>query len=716
MVADHQPSRTMPVKIPTLSQKKKWNEELRESTAQHELQRGRPDQVPLSRLHAATNALITNKKVSQQTEKCDTLLRSYLRGLKGQLWTEHVGIIMCVPAFTYGAARDMILSVKPDPDTAPEEPLFHYKVSAYLQTIMLSKTTNSSLIPATLFFATKELFGVMQGTRERFVSVTRLLRALRHPNCEEFLPVRIVKMMLEQFGYRERLHVKLEELSQAQEWSEVYRLVGDLESFDCLGRQDVLETLQDAIPDHLKWKSWHPDKGHLDRWGALVCTRQRKELSRFLSLDGPDVSSQGLPTSFQSPEAIGMLGLHFPSEQPDFLDQLLKELDHAVAIGNHAVDLFIHICVHRGPPNTRSLEQLRVVFEMGFIDAQKKNSIARRILNLLRVLLANTNSPSDLIESFTAALPLFDDSPTLQGAFGISIDLPYRAGSALTSVQKHFCETLQRGLPIERFGLQVRAFAQLIRDAHWMSGHWTPTYLAFLQGVPSESELKHTIRAFEKATGDAKQWYRDDLATRLGFSPRRGVDPTTLGASPPEFEDVIWDEKLDIDREILRRQVLLPVKTLDLGLATACLKQSLLEHDIFVRELNGIIHGSNDQICVNLASFLGPRVAKGHSVHDAWSNLLLNLMWQRPTGLLDRCALTLMPKSFSSWIQNLRLLYQDEFLEPEGRLGFTNEKINYWMVRSRGVGRSVSTSTYATTSTSATGTSRISEVSALTTV
>lgn len=166
----------------------------------------------------------------------------------------------------------------------------------------------------------------------------------------------------------------------------------------------------------------------------------------------------------------------------------------------------------------------------------------------------------------------------------------------------------------------------------------------------------------------------------------------------PALDDPIWhQEDLDVDRVILRTK-LNKLRSTNKEIATLCLKQSLNEHDNFVRELNGILVSETDMVCVNLAYFLGSRIATPRRVHEHWKSLLLQMMRGRPPDLLERCGQQLQPESWFKWVESLRRMYGDRHLDPHGGLGFTPEKFMQWSQRKAGVGRSLSTSTTTTTS------------------
>ncbi|KAI0125391.1 hypothetical protein BJ170DRAFT_727318 [Xylariales sp. AK1849] len=691
-----------------------WAEQLSNTEAQHSLKRGRPDEVHLDQIQAATNELLVRKKVASiATETCDLIMIEHLTDLKGELWAHHVGIVACIHAFTYDRARDVILFVKPDPKKAHSDVFFERRVSAYLQTIMLARKANKYVIPETLSVAAHELFKASNEARDarRFPSITNLLQALGKDSCVEFLPTDLVMLVLHQCGYRDRLKITLDTLTRTRQWIEARRLVRGLRDLPhAVGDRESPSILSNVIPDYMRWVSWQPNDERITLWGAGISEHHRQQLERFLALEGPDVSRQGRRTSCHSPEAVNMLGFTVEVAQSELLGQLLDLLDGAVRIGSGAIDLFISLYAEHHSFDRRSLariiEQLRTVFEMN-CDVTGKNSVANRLLRLRHVLAtSNVDDQSftlkDRMEAFVSTLPFFADSPRMQSTFGVGMDLGPRAAKSLSDVQKQFRNSLLDNRATVQDGLKIATFARVLLEAHWLWDKWTLEYVVLLRQIPTELEIKFMIRAFQKAEDDSKQRHMDDLAARLAFSPRKGQ---VTGVPPPASvpEDPVWYNKLDIDRDTLRRQVFLPSKKVNISLATSCLKQSLKESDTFVRELIEIIRRISDQVVVNLAAFLGPRAASHRGVHESWKALLMHMMRQLPAGLLDRCGAQLPRDTFKSWIKDLRRLYHDHFLGPAGGLGMNDEKIQQWMVRTRGLGRSTSASTTTTNSTNASG-------------
>lgn len=654
----------MNIPLNFISQHKKWAEQLQASTAEDHLRRGRPDLAEvaaLKKIQEATDLAINRKKLVPGSKECDTFLVEYVVRLGDQLFKKHVGIIACVHALTYDTSRNLIRSAMPDPDAC--DVFFRYRASAYLQTILLAHKAAKSIIPEPLFYAAKDLFKIMHQEKEHFPSVKYLLRMLGHDVVEELLPTEFVLKVVEEYEYKTRLEAELARLSARGEWADAWRLVRVLK--DLRGRDGAQEFLPSIIPNHQAWMTWDPNMDRIDLWNTcLTSKRQRTQLASLLALEGPDTSTQGLPIRRQNPQGVQSLG--FPSETWSALDEALDLLDHSIAIGGSAVDLFIYFIPPRSSMDSRQLDQVRACLNVTY-DNERKKSAAAELVAFHQVIAEKSN---DLyrMDTFTAALPHFRAYPTLQEAFGVAtMDFASRVSSTLSSVQKEFCSYIQEHNFQQASHLSERicAFARVLRDGEWVSQYWDSRYTDLISQVPSQTELQGLLRGLESAEGDIRQWHMDQLATRVGFSPRTrppadAVSPASTASptsprddflsspapsllssssspsiptaaaaadatpcppqpSPPKPQpqpqpqsDTIWDLDLGHDHTLFRDQVLVPLRATAPDLASACLRQARREPRSLVCRLLALLPGGGgdgDMVCVNVAAFLGPRTA-----------------------------------------------------------------------------------------------------------
>ncbi|KAK7911705.1 hypothetical protein PG985_014186 [Apiospora marii] len=673
-----------------------------------DLQRGRPDKIPVRKLKSATDEALFRKKVSPGSAKCDDLLFEYLAPLKGELFAHQVGIIACVHAFSYDKAKDVIVSVRPNYRCAGGDEHFDRKLSAYLGTLMACREAHKLIVSERVYCAAVSLLRIMKILDGRFPSLKHLLRPIGEDVLEEFLPARLIQTVLERQRYRTGLEDELEVLCGEQRWVEIQRLVGFLRTLH--ERQSGLDIIPQMIPKHQMWKAWNPNLQRIQLWDdRLKSPQQRIQLKQFLALEGPDMSGQCFATAKQDPN------------MNQVLEEALDLLDLAISSGDLAVDLFIYFIVQHGPLEANRLAQVRLCLAAGH-DERTRDNAAGKLVEFHRYI-ARPLRPSRLLGAFVSVHEVLTRAPELRAKLGIDkIEFANFISEALTSLQIDLCNQIQHNNihSITRVGTRICAFVSAFRKSVWLCEYWSPGYMAKIQQSPTEFEMQSLIGKFERATGESKLWYMDEIADRIGFSPRPGHNSTSPseGLQPHTTpiqvleEDSLWGprRKLDIDRERLRAQVLGSLRTTAPELATSCLKQCMNEPDTFISEL--LLHlppsrspldgiSNSDTICVNLASFLGPRDAAANSsvinggrsmVHEIWKSLLMHMMRALPPGLMERCAATLARDECKAWLRNLRQLYGDNrYLDPEGGLGITKEKIRAWDVQTRGASRSQST-------------------------
>jgi hypothetical protein len=269
----------------------------------------------------------------------------------------------------------------------------------------------------------------------------------------------------------------------------------------------------------------------------------------------------------------------------------------------------------------------------------------------------------------------------------------------LKAAQDKFHDEILKGCPNMRLAHHISALARALASAHWLREYWTPDYIEMLSQIPSEGELTRMIRELSRATTSVKERNIAFLIDKLCAGP-----PTRYSAlhEPQEDfqpEDPIWSVSMDLDRERFR-EILGRMSWMDKTMATACVKRSGEEDDCFVQELNTIINDDTDQVCVNLARYFRPVAAKtGHRLDPCWKHLLMGMMRRRPRGLLDRLGEMQSLQSWQDWLSNLRYIYGEGHLDPEGQLGFTKSKIFQWQQRKISLSRADSDASTATRST-----------------
>ncbi|KAI1373092.1 hypothetical protein F4677DRAFT_430210 [Hypoxylon crocopeplum] len=661
-----------------------WQQQLRDTCAAEHLRAGRHDQIPLREIQKATDELFSgqrtlfwSRRTLPNTTEGDVLLVSQLQRSKDEFPIHEVGLIACFHVLTYDQARGQLLSIIPNAKVSQE--FFDLRTPVYLQCLILAnQIRNDDVCSDFEAKAARELLKLVQETTTTCPTIWTAVKVVGKTHREALLPVEFITEVVKRNHYREILQGELKMIRRSRRWSQAYALVHGLR--DVVGIPEAAQLLPNVLSNYAMWASWRPNTTRVSLWDNKSLSTYRNQLRALLDLEGPDHTGQQRGTLRHSELATAAL---LNSHDSSFAEHLLGTFDQAVLAGPEAVRLFVLLCVQGSKPSAQSLEQVNAVLELGHEPSNKSFS------NLVESLGAK-GTVYDRMEAITSTLPILQSSPRLQKSLGQRMDLGSRGPSAFTDAQKEFVSLLLKRKATERLALKVRGFGYALLQATCFHPQWQPAYIDMLKRIPSDMEIEAVFLAMQSSQGVERQTHVDFLAGRLGSSVRRGQPPPSF----PEgvvIQDPIWSAEIDFDRSCFR-DAIRRVRIIDHSLATSCLKQSMSENSFFVCEVKDIIVDDTDLVCVNLASFLGPRVASGRQVHECWRRLLLHMMRQRPLGLLDRCAEQLWPRSYQSWLENLRHLYGDRHLGQQGGLGFTPEKMIM-------IGRSLSTGTYATTST-----------------
>ncbi|KAH8900229.1 hypothetical protein GQ53DRAFT_836171 [Thozetella sp. PMI_491] len=677
-----------------------WEEQLRRTDAARDLQRASPDRFPLRELQRVTDAFVRSspsttssvlrkKTVEPRTQECDLLLGQELVRVRGELYVHEAAVVACLHALTCEYARGHLLALRLDGQNTDE--FFDRRLPVYLQAVILARKANPEACSEDEATAATELLAVVKGNVGDFPAIVGLLKAVGRGTCDELLPTPLVSLALKRSHYRVNLSNELDNLLQQRRWFDAYKLVAGLRGIIGLPKADAL--LQDVFPEYPMWACWRPNTRRITAWESPRLEPFKRRIGPILDLEGPDTTGQQLGTlRMSSPGAFTTLTSPDSSNDRFLLDRMLDVLDACLSIGSEAIALFVYVCVDRYGVSDRGLERIEAALEL------RDDSAAKILTDLLRGLQPDATVNARML-SFTAALPVLQYSQRLQAIYGMDNDLAFHAPVALSAVQKQLCKMVDDRVISESFGLQVLALGNVLRQSTWLHALWQPGYVHMLSQMPSEIEVRNTIRALKAADSESSDVYADFLAVRLGASRRR--DRTAWPSEPPTMspDDPISVASLDSDRANLQH-ILHNIDSVGVKLIRACARQALEETDACVRELVSIIVEDTDQVCVNLASFLGPRVAMGQDkVDDCWRTLLLQMMRGRPLGMLERCGETLPEQSWLHWVENLRRIFGERHLGDAGGCGFSNEAFAAMTQRKLGMGRTLSASTNSTDST-----------------
>ncbi|KAK3319154.1 hypothetical protein B0H66DRAFT_558884 [Apodospora peruviana] len=727
--------------MPVPGRRPSWQQQLRQTRASDALMAGKPDRFPLTEVQEIANWLLRDRSpataftrrrsVIPHTDECDVLFANELSTVKGELAFHEAAIIASLHLLSYDQARGQIFSLRPSSVPDPTDVFFDHRLSVYLQCIILSQRANPDVCSEDEVTAAKELFGVAKGRVKGFPSILRLLQAVGRETCEALMPVALVKKVLKKSHYRDNLVKELEELRRARKWFDAYKLAYDLRNVIGLPRADKL--LCDIFPDYTMWATWRPNVKRITSWEGENLAPYRKRLAPVLDLEGPDTTGQQRKTlRMSSPGAFAGLGHPGFSSDRHILDRLLDDLDTSLTIGPATVDLLVALCIETNSLSPRCLDQLEAAMEL------RHDPSSKALAGLIRAITSKTSSSASTM-AFAAALPVLTIYPQLRKQFGAVNDLARRSPTALSAAQHQFCRSLAEDRASERLAVGVLALGNALLHADWLHEHWQPAYINMLRNLPTERETKEKMVMLNNTHSHAtKISVLDFLATRLGGALLSSSFPTTPsplspsspGATPTTpllpvvTEDPIWYSQLDIERSALRRLLRgTAFQHLSSSITTACLNQSLAEPDTLIREITRIIVDNTDQVCVNLTIFLGKWIASsssGGKLHESWRTLLLQMMRERPPGMLERCGNQLTLSTWESWVDNLTRVFGDKHLDVVGDgsigvAGFTNARFSEWTQRKQSahtrhkmgglVMRSVSTTTTITRASATSGSS-----------
>ncbi|KAK4225640.1 hypothetical protein QBC38DRAFT_394966 [Podospora fimiseda] len=704
--------------MPALARKSDWYKQLRQTRGPEKLRDCKPDEFPLDEVHPLSNPLLNSstnarfglKPIVPRSNDADQFLITQLALLKNEPMPEpyvlETAVIACLHLFSYEAARAYIRRwTRPDFISGTTHESFKSRISFYLQSIIIAHKVDICLVHEGEVLAARQLLPIVHhvfvhdDANTELPPIIKLLSTLAHTNCEELFPPDLVSEILSRTQYKDHLHAKLTELQRSYRWIEAYATVKGLR--ELCQQADLPQSVRSLLPhvffNYPMWAAWRPNLARIEDWELKVEPFQQSQLGIVFALEGPDTTPQQRALLRYSD--VGAF-TNCRAEPPpkagkDILDKLLNLLDDAIAIGPRAIDLFIHLCVR-----TSSTLRWRTLRQLSLGLSLRHEPAAQTLCDFLRSM-EHEVSIRDRMMILTDTLPLFLSSGPLQKAFGHANDLTIRAPKALSEAQKHFCSLLIKRVSIaESFGLEVRSLGLALLHSNWMHSRWKPAFLQMLQTLPSEDEISGRFHSINTAKDPLiVQAHMDALAITLGAS--EVIGPAAPCPPPPvtavTVEEPIWRAPLDPKRDALRK-ILQNMEGVRFSHATACLRAATKEYDAFVVEIVNNICSSTDQACVNLAKFLGRQVATNgkDSVTECWKSLLLQIMRQRPDGLVERLAKALPAESWNSWMENMSLVLGTRHLGKDGVSGFTEERLRQLTQWKNGLMRGDSTSTGST--------------------
>jgi hypothetical protein len=468
-------------------------------------------------------------------------------------------------------------------------------------------------------------------------------------------------MTASHFG--QKCKARIEHLLQSRQFSALLDFVRLLSS--CLENQEdcpsplpaVLHAISQQCPwwDHLcKWK---PSRTRLRRWktgasNVLNDVRQFK-LRHIFDLEGPDLIT-GKPLR-RSADPGCFLRISIEPKEVTSLDKLLNVLDTMLLCGEHAVDLFIQICIDSRQPIKE--------YHLRFLEraAASGNLVCRLLPNLLIAIQAN---PDDILRSLTALTRSLHD-PELQRLvesrsdpmfphFGPTTESHIRKAQALFREQLR-CDNASSAKTAD---ILTELLVALARH-EWTFKHLGTNITVFLAKV---STLDKAVKAATRRIGSSTNPY---AASRdpSKLSPRlreviqqyiRGEELTTDQEEELRYAQIeaeFWSS-MPSTKQIELARTIGDLPNVEPGLYASCLNQIREEDDLVVLDLCPRVRANNVH---SLASYLAQR-ASHSNVNDCWVLLLGRMIHNQGSSVTTRAMESLSLSQFLGFIDDIRYL------------------------------------------------------------
>ena len=680
-----------------------WQEQLRRTTAKTSLEATNYDLFPTEQVRAITDNLLQSpplfglfRRYEAQTEDCDVFLIGQLAPLRGRLNVEETGIIACLRALTHQTAYGMLIKLREQSEE--EDVFFLSRIRAYLQCLLLAYKERPDIFFSDPSSDAQQLLEVAKETSlDVFPTMIQVLEGIGNEEYPDFLSTTMIRKLLRWKDYKGNLKNELRRLSRTCDWVSVHRLVGGLRRLSEL--PGVGRIIHEAFPDVPKWAAWTPNVNRIHLWQSAILIPFKDVLAPIFVLEGPDTTGNQRQTLRQSRPGKFAHALRLPEKRGlHILDALLNIFDRAITIGEEAIQLLITLCIKPDQISWTAVEQVRMALDLC-------SPFQLRTLTDYMRSSQNTDGVFDRMQRTTAVLQVIQSHPNLQTAFGNFGNLAHRGPEILGKAQLQLCKQVKSKRVSESLALHVSALGQALRSASWLHDGWHDYVIEDLRRIPSKENVSMLIRLMKDTPSELYPAFRNIIVVRLCSMKHK--DPTTIPSVEEAIilgimDDPLCSTALDPERHHLRDLLLQEaMRGFDLQHATLCIKQSISEHAIFVRDLRQIMAAKeSDLACIKLASYLGPLcIPKGRietTLATCWKKLLMHMMRRRNPGLLERYRYSLASETWLDFQHNLQLLFVDKHFDPEGGLGFT-QKLFASITREKiGIGRRISTNTSST--------------------
>ncbi|KAI3339483.1 hypothetical protein F4824DRAFT_487867 [Ustulina deusta] len=650
--------------------------QLEATNAIQQLQEGRPDRFPLQEVQAVISDLLRTRGIKQDDwQKIDKFLSDRLDQFKNELYAHEVAIVACCHVMSNERVRGQLISTRPLDELSQH---IQWKLKSWIQCIFQCQRARSSLFTKVERAAIIQLLhAVVPAGSTRFQPIWKLLCAIGDGRVQELFPIAFVKKVLVYSDYWSRLSSELEALRSFKRW---WTLVKGMRR--AADSPQIQELLRQRLNNYSMWASWNPNIELINEWESPVLSNCRQQLAIILDLEGPDT------TGGQHGTLRGACLYHDDSVQ----NRALQAASWAINIGKEGVNCLVEFCTSIEGLSEQSVVLLESILEL---DTPEKITEAGILFRFSREYM-QIPSVSSRIPLLVSVLYAVQASHKLQQLLGE--ELMGRLHETLRDAQIKCYDQLQKGDPSNRVAFGIIKLARALISANWLTQYGSTEYNEMLSQIPSEGEVSRRLDRISRTEGRERQDDVEFLIEKLCAGPRASATAQSKLAEDVQLEDPVWTVPMDVDRERLRN-ILAGMEYVDRATATACVKRAQDEEDSFIQSLNTMIGVNTDQVCVNLARYLGRFATKPSNLDQCWKSLLLGMMRAKPNGLLDRLGEDLSLPSWQTWLNCLQHIFGESYLDPEGQLGFTKAKIRQWQLRKISLGRNDSGASTATRST-----------------
>jgi hypothetical protein len=418
--------------------------------------------------------------------------------------------------------------------------------------------------------------------------------------------------------------------------------------------------LDRTFPAWRVWALWRPNARRLARWERFT-GEERGELWDVLGLEGPDFETREKGTlrewliarfdiSSPSPTiAYGKVVARLENGDVDawatVLDRLLDALDVAYSTSAGSLALFTYLCA-AGTVNEKVFRLLELV------NAIPDSCVSELVLRVL------DGKPDAKISAMMELLPFLNDGPGRQLRDILTPDLIKSVDAEMKRKQDVFCEQLNRGGG-DAMGMNILGFGEILKRATWLQPSLSDDVRSVLGTWPEKADLEPMF----KLRKDVLNVSMDaDCPLKNMFNTYFMACLAGRGEVNDEMRNTLdalvhfWQQPPERDR----RAVALAIAqrpTISSELRIRCLTQLKDMSWDFVFEVNQMLKKDTDMACVNFASILASKPWDYETATGCWRGILLSMIRQQNTTLLDSSLKCLNIESWFQLLHNVKKIF-----------------------------------------------------------